>query len=594
MKLMQLYCNDDRFKKIKFSSGFNLIVGKITDEKNLNKDCHNLGKSTLIELIDFMLLKELKKGNFLKNNKFKNHTFFLELEINPNKYVTIRRSISKNTKISFKISDIPYQNYTTEQVWDYKDLPLKSVESDKNPKLILNNLLEFNILRNYNYRNYLNYFLRTQYDYSDEFHLSKFAGSDSNWKPQLFELLGFNKNDIENKYKLDVDYNKKNAYIENLENSLQIDPKQVDKIKGLIQIKEKEKQKVESDLLKFNFFLNEKNIDKKLVDEIEQEISDLNTQRYKLEMDIKNLSSSIKNDVSFDIKATLEIFKEVKIYFSDQLKKSYEELLNFNKTLTTDRNKYIVETLSSKESQLKKIESELILLDSKRKEMLEILTETDTFKKYKSLEKELIKIERDLEKYASKLEDSAIIEKEIDDLSKIYKSIETFKKKIKLQIDSENETYTSIRNSFSEYVKDILDKPGLLSISQNSVGNIEFKSEIVNEDNESTEQSKGHSYRKILCACFDLAILTNYSTKSFFKFVYHDGCLETLDPRKKKNYLDLIQKLCSEHNIQYILTLIESDLPLLDSKKYVLDDTCNVAVELSDLDDTTNLFGFTF
>ena len=126
------------------------------------------------------------------------------------------------------------------------------------------------------------------------------------------------------------------------------------------------------------------------------------------------------------------------------------------------------------------------------------------------------------------------------------------------------------------------------------LGDVYKRQEIYNAENELTAEGDGYSYKKILCACFDLAIITNYSDKSFIKFIYHDGCLETLDPRKQKNYLDLIQNLCDKYNIQYILTLIESDLPVLEGKKYELSQRCNVAVELSDKDETSSLFGFKF
>ena len=174
----------------------------------------------------------------------------------------------------------------------------------------------------------------------------------------------------------------------------------------------------------------------------------------------------------------------------------------------------------------------------------------------------------------------------------IKSNIEELKKKIRNQIDEQNQLYLEIRKSFSKYVEMIIDKPGLLSIGENRNGNVEFKSEIYNAENELTAEGDGYSYKKILCACFDLAIITNYSDKSFIKFIYHDGCLETLDPRKQKNYLDLIQNLCDKYNIQYILTLIESDLPVLEGKKYELSQRCNVAVELSDKDETSSLLSF--
>lgn len=597
MKLVQLYSNDKRFKVVKFSPGFNIVLGKITDEDNLNRDCHNLGKTRLIELIDFMLLKELKKGNYLKKPQFKDHVFYLEIELNDGRYLTIKRAIKKNTKISLKISKTKFNNFIDEINWDYEDLPLNSKDISINPKYIVNSLLSFNVFPDENYRTYLNYFLRTQNDYSDEFHLSKYNGPDSDWKPQLFELLGFSGAPLKSKYNLEKDLLNQNRYIKKLETEIGIDSLQADKLKGLIQINEKEKLNLETTLSKFNFYNNDKNINRSLVDEIECKISKLNSIRYNLEMEISSLNNSFEKDLTFNLDSTLEIFNEVKIYFSEQLKKSYEDLVEFNKTLTIDRNKYIAETIKSKSNKLDEIDSELKQLNARRINLLSTLTQTDVFKKYKLVESNLIKIERDLEKYTNKLYELSAIEREQDSANKISDNISELKSIIKSEIDVSNDMYLRIRDCFSEYVKEILGKPGLLSIYANSNGNVEFNSEIseiYKNETITTSEGDGHTYKKILCACFDLSLLINYSDKSFFKFIFHDGCLESLDPRRKKKYLDLVLHLCKEYNIQYILSLIESDIPTIAGKKYIFDDTCNLAVELSDLDDNTTLFGFKF
>lgn len=75
MKLSKLYCNDKRFKTVYFKEGFNLILGSVNN-KNKN-DTHNLGKTTLVEIINYMLLKknthflvERQKKKFLKDLNF--------------------------------------------------------------------------------------------------------------------------------------------------------------------------------------------------------------------------------------------------------------------------------------------------------------------------------------------------------------------------------------------------------------------------------------------------------------------------------------------------------------------------------------------
>ena len=66
MKLSQLYCNDSRFHNMKFNEGLNVVLGKVCQREDISKDSHNLGKSTLIDVLDFMLLKEVKKDHLFK------------------------------------------------------------------------------------------------------------------------------------------------------------------------------------------------------------------------------------------------------------------------------------------------------------------------------------------------------------------------------------------------------------------------------------------------------------------------------------------------------------------------------------------------
>lgn len=47
----------------------------------------------------------------------------------------------------------------------------------------------------------------------------------------------------------------------------------------------------------------------------------------------------------------------------------------------------------------------------------------------------------------------------------------------------------------------------------------------------------------------------------FFHFVYHDGIFEALDDRKKNALLTVIREQVVGKRTQYILTLIDSDLP---------------------------------
>lgn len=78
MKVLQVYATGGPFKRVKFNEKFNVVLGKVTNPKNMNVDTHNLGKSLLIQVIDFLLLKNLTKGFFLVDqiNLFREYIFF--------------------------------------------------------------------------------------------------------------------------------------------------------------------------------------------------------------------------------------------------------------------------------------------------------------------------------------------------------------------------------------------------------------------------------------------------------------------------------------------------------------------------------------
>jgi len=102
---------------------------------------------------------------------------------------------------------------------------------------------------------------------------------------------------------------------------------------------------------------------------------------------------------------------------------------------------------------------------------------------------------------------------------------------------------------------------------------------------------EGISYKKLMCVAFDLALLVNYSHKSFFKFSYHDGVLEGLDDRIKVRFIELLKKYCKKYDLQYIVSLIDSDIPKGNLELIKQE---NVCLELNDNDDQGKLFKCSF
>ncbi len=414
------------------------------------------------------------------------------------------------------------------------------------------------------------------------------------WKPILFELLGFDSKYMRDKYNLDYEKEQKKKLISQIENEFQVSDKEIDKIKGLIEIKKQEREKTMLWLDKFDFYLQDNKIEKELILHIEESISKLNGRKYDLDYEINEIDKSLKTNVTYDLNTIKQIYEETKIFFPEQLMKEYKELIEFNNKVFTERKQYLLKSMEKKKTTLSKVEGELIELNNKRKSNMDVFTQSDTFEKYNSYRESLISIEKELTKYETEMENVDIIKKLRKELSKIDSQIERASELLQEQIDTGNDDYKSIRMDFHDFVKQIINNEASLWLSVNGDGNIDFKEKILNEKNEVTSQNDGHTYKKILCACFDLALIKNYINKSFYRTVYHDGCLESLDPRKQKQYLDLVRKISSEYDVQYIMTALKSDIPDDENGKYV-PQNYEIAVALSDESDNSGrLFGFIF
>lgn len=588
MILSKLYSNDERFHNITFNQGLNVVLGKVSRRYDLLRDSHNLGKSTLIEVLDFMFLKELKKENLFKRHAdvFRNHIFYFEIVLSGHKYLTIRRSVAQQTVISFKEND--KATICNEQTaWD-KTLSLSKARS------YLNELLAFDVLPLSSYRKTLAFFLRTQKDYQNVVQLGKFMnGKHKDWKPEVFELLGYNADNLKEKYQLEQKITELENRKKDISSEMSINIEEYDKIKSALDLKIGERNEFQAQVDTFNFYAEERSINKGLVESIESNIAELNSREYTLSYDLEKSKQSIDNIPQFNLEQLKEIYEEANIFFPDNMAHSYEELLDFNVKVTTERNQYLRERVTDIETELKNIHKQLKDLNNQRDIALAALQDKDTFRKFKTYQKKLAKVEGDISRLELQLSS-------IDNLSKISEKADKLNEKLKQtikrlmeQVKRQNSPITSsIKKNFNEVFKSIFNESALLYVQLNNNKNVDFHAEVAPDENsEATAEALGNSYKKMLCVAFDLAVLATYNKHSFFHFVYHDGVLEGLDNRKKELFMQVVRDYCDKYGIQYIFSTIEDDMPenlliSLDNKEKCL--------ELNDKDDSGKLFGFSF
>lgn len=593
MKLSRLYTNrSDLFEPVEFVASLNVVMAEIRLPENKDKDTHNLGKTSLGRLLDFTFLSKRNPKFFLfkHEDRFQDFIFFLEIELADASFVTVSRSVKEATKIAFKRHEAGHQDLSGLPLgeWDHQDVPFDRARE------LLDGLLDWRGTAPWQYRSCLGYLLRSQEDYRDVFQLGAAIGRHAYWKPFLAHLLGFDSQLVEQHYEKEDELARKEDTAQVIRNELGGGSvEDISKIDGLLLLKINDAEKKQRLLDSFDFRAQDKDKTKDLVDTIDQRIAWLNNRRYSLNQNKKKIVISLGDDqILFNPDEAQRLFQEAGILFSGQVKKDFQQLIAFNRAITEERRQYLLEERDEIDAELKDINAELTSLGRKRSEMLSFLSSTDVFAKYKLVADELVNLRADitsLERQRASMHRLQELRAEIRTLTEECGHLQSaIEEDVEKQNSDKASRFSAIRVYFSEVVEDVIDRKALLSVSPNKEGHLEFKAEILDGSGNATSADTGHTYRKLLCIAFDLAVLRAHLDEKFPRFVYHDGIFESLDDRKKENLLTVIRQY-ADFGLQPIITLIDSDLPPRVNTEPVFTPQ-EIVVTLHDEDDQGRLF----
>lgn len=589
MQISRLYSNlPNVFLPIAFNYGansdrLNVVLAEVRKPKSKELDSHNLGKTTLLHLIDFLLLKGMSKEHFLAKHseRFDKFVFFIEIALSSGEFATIRRSVKEPNiiamvKLPEASSDL---TESPDDAWDHTELSLEEAVT------LLDAWLDLRILKPYDYRKAITYFLRSQDDWSDELQLKKFqAGRDLYWKPFVAHLFGFNERAIQAKYELDDKIQGLRQKQNEQQAEVQFKEDDLPQLLAQISVLTQQVDELEGELDAFKFDAEERKIVRNLVETVEQDIATFNQQIYDIRYDIRQIDNSLNHKDKFDLDDVSEIFAEAKLHFPDQLKRRYEDLVEFKSKVTKERNSALRSRRKALAEQLAKVETSKSELDSRREVQLRILRNTDTFDKFKGLQKELTKQRAQLvymDEQRKKLESVAEIARQAREAERDRGRIVD---EIKTMLVKNTPIYDKFKKVFNDYCQRVLNHEGLFYFQMNSNNNLEYVITLglAGQAGKASSQGDGTSYKKMVCALFDLALLKVYEGTPFFHFVFHDGMLEALDDRKKLAFLELVREQVAGKKLQYIMTVIASDLPRNSAKKVVSFPSDEIVLRLHD------------
>lgn len=593
MKLSHLYSNRPTiFGPIQFRPGVNVVLGEIRLPENRDRSTHNLGKTTLARVIDYCLGLGRSADFFLfkHEDRFDDFVFYLELETLDGTYFTIRRSVSSSSKLSIVKHTERHQNFSESEadIWDHEDVAFQR------GKQIIDGLLGLTAIKPWTYREPLGYSLRTQSDFTDVFRLSRAKSKDRHWKPFVAHLLGFDADLVTKGYDLLEQIEELEKQIATLKLELSATDIDLDQVRGLIDLKKKEVRTAESAAAEFDFAIEDSAVNANLVEKLDQTIAMLNGQRYTLTRTRKRIVDSLQTErVQFRPDVAKKLFDESGVVFPDQVVKEFDDLVRFNRQISDERIEYLKQELESVNVQVSDVAQKIEASNIQRQAELRFLSDTESVSKFRELNQRLVIMKNELSTLERQRDALLSIGKREAELRGVIREREDQVAALRTDIESlgnqEDGRYMRIRETLAELCGQILGHKALVRTRLNSKGNIEFQAEYLNQSDLPTSEDEGKSFKQVLCAAFDLAVVRVLMNERYLRFVYHDGLFEGLDFRKKLNLIDLLRHH-ADLGIQQILTVIDSDLPKTETGETFCFDDDEVVLTLHDEGSDGRLF----
>ena len=574
--------NNKLFHAVEFKKGLNLIVAEPLKTSTIKDTCNGVGKSTLIEIIDFCLGSDHTREDGLVSIDLIEWAFTLDITIGESK-VEVTRSVKAPLIITIKgaTPDWPYQPEVDD------DAGTKSFTLKRWNELLgiiffgiehTNNMLNFKP----SYRSLFAYFIRRK----QEAYTSPFKTIPQMNKTQEQSNIAYLLN-LNWKYACELHaINKEISGIINFKKAKEL---------GLIDEDIKSTAKLETECVKlekqvaistsaidsFNVHSQYEEIENyanKLTEDIHQlsnnNISDkLKLNRYKTAIKEENPPSELSIE---------NLYNEAGVIFSDLIKKTLQDAKKFHSDIITNRHSFLNNEINVLKNNIKLRKDKIKELDKERAQQMDVLQTHGALNEYIKLQDEHISLRTKLEDIQNKLnmfENACKIRREKKNKKEELINTAT------LEYKSSKDIWSIPISLFYEFSSSLYESPGSLIIEVNNKGTgYHFDTEI------ESKNSSGKGKMQIFC--FDLILQQlQLKQKNHIDFLIHDSLLyDSADRRQRYQALTLVKETLKETNGQYICT-INSDMLDSTAIEEFKDDIC---LKLNDNTQSNKLLGIQF
>lgn len=538
-------------REIEFQKGLNLIVDE-TVEKSKKTTGNNVGKTTVLRLVDFCLGSSGK--NIYQDSEFKeqeNSTikdFLISTEVIviltlvddldfPSDSITVKKNFLKYGK---KIQEINGETIINEKEFDLKlkELILNtSVEKPTFKQIVSKNIRDE--------KNKLANIVKVLNPYTK---IEEYEALFLFW-------LGINTDTHNQKELLGKEKNREESFQKRLkkEGELSLIEQQLELVKSKID----EHQQIKANFnfnKKFEAQLEELNLLKLNLSKLSTELSRLNMRR---ELILESKAELENERTNIDVNQIESLYSKASKLIPN-LQVSFEETVKFHNDLLDEKIKYIEVELPSLTEKLKSISKDISSFRRREKELSEFVSASEYSDDY---DKILIELNSFFERKGNLEERKKFWITSNEKLNRINEELETINSEINSKDSLIQKRITLFNKHFIKVSSKLYGEEYLLSTQKSERGYDLIVTNI--EGNPSTGKKKGQ------IAAFDFAyvLFAEEIELKFIRFIMHDQLENMHDNQLSTILIDLANSI----NCQFILPIVRDKIPSdIDIEEYII------------------------
>lgn len=531
---------------IRFKDGVNFIFGKKDDASDTKDSLNGIGKSLVLDFIDFCLLslvtpriKLAKEQGLLEGYKV-----VLEFEVNEETFI-IKRSVETPNK------DIEFGHVGSLKTYSIEEL-----------KEVVCNLA----FKNENYpgkyrdtwlRKLMPFFVKIQPPKREKFvdPIQYMIG------PKLMELyiyhfylMGIDNSLSYRNFEIQSYLNVKTPVISEIERFIQetYGVKSVDEASSEVDSIALSIKDIEGTISSFTLVTEYADVEKD-ANKLTEAIKELWYGNFSDRKKIERYEESFNYEGSIDVNKVERIYKDVNELLAEKVEQTLNAAIEFRENLAASRREFLEAEIVSIKSDIKKRDEEISQLENKRAQLFRFLSAKEAIKDlseaYLMLSKkkeELSQLEGKIGIYSEFVREKAELKA---DSATLYSEILSFLETIKQQISDFRLVFMGVYNAIYLENKD----ESKFTIGPNEETDAKIKIGITFP----ADLSKGKNQGRTLV--YDIAMLLHAIEKEINspRFLIHDGIFDGMYKGQFVHLLSYLNELKTTKRFQYIVTLNE-------------------------------------